>query len=511
MTHKLFWGSSYDRGLDILLFMWQDIKKKYPDAELHICYGWGLFDQMNANNPERMKWKESVEKMMKQEGVFDYGRVGKEELRSIRRKCTIWAYPTYFTEINCITALDCQGDGLVPVVCNFTHKIDGKDVYTALNETVGAGLKVEGHISDMAVQEKFKKSLLGLMGDVKQWKVESRKAKKFARKYKWSEIAGKWEQEFIRIPSTPKLSVITITIRQGFWNMMANNLACQTYKNFEWVIVDGFPQNRAKLAREYGEKYGLNIKYVRDKKPDVKRRYGLVNANNTAIDHASGELIVWLQDFILLPDTGLEQLVDIHRHHPNDLIAPCDIYHYPKHKPNLKSEDWFDGKVDVIGDFQRKNQRILGNGMVQTDDPLEFEMNYGAIPTKVLKKLNGWWEFMDDGLGYDNTEIAYRAMKLGSKIWLDDGNIAVCIDHWETLKDSPQNIPDRHWHLNPPRYFWLEDQTERGNIPIIRDKKVDNAIKLIHDLPKLKDLDKIPLWFKNNYVKIARGWGHYGK
>jgi hypothetical protein len=37
--HKLWWQSSYDRGLDILLFMWPDIKLNYPDAELWVTYG----------------------------------------------------------------------------------------------------------------------------------------------------------------------------------------------------------------------------------------------------------------------------------------------------------------------------------------------------------------------------------------------------------------------------------------------------------------------------------------
>jgi len=142
MKHKLFYGSSYDRGLDILLGMWPRIIEDYPDTELHVCYGWNLFDVAFANNPERMAWKDRMNELMKQKGITHHGRLGKKELKKVRENCTIWAYPTYFAEINCITALDCQSDGVVPVTMDDF----------ALSETVGSGIKVKGDIYDKETQ-----------------------------------------------------------------------------------------------------------------------------------------------------------------------------------------------------------------------------------------------------------------------------------------------------------------------------------------------------------------------
>ena len=48
--HKLWWQSSYDRGLDILLYLWPDIKQAYPDAELGVAYGWDLFLKVASGN-----------------------------------------------------------------------------------------------------------------------------------------------------------------------------------------------------------------------------------------------------------------------------------------------------------------------------------------------------------------------------------------------------------------------------------------------------------------------------
>lgn len=184
--HKLFWGSSYDRGLDIVLKLWPEILKTVPDAELHICYGWNLFEAVFNDNPERMAWKDKMDKLMTQKGVTHHGRLGKKELDKVRKACGIWFYPTFFQEINCITALQCQNDGVVPVVTNFA----------ALKETVGSGIKVDGDIYLKETQEKILKELLEMMTNEELWEKESRKAKRFAKRYSWDNIAAEWYKHF---------------------------------------------------------------------------------------------------------------------------------------------------------------------------------------------------------------------------------------------------------------------------------------------------------------------------
>jgi glycosyltransferase involved in cell wall biosynthesis len=185
--HKLFWGSSYDRGLQHLLKMWPKIKETYPDTTLNICYGWGLFEQRYANNPERMQWKDNMDKLMTQDGITHYGRIGKDELNQITKNCGIWVYPTDFDEINCITALNCQSLGCVPCVIN----------KAALEETVGAGIKVNGDIYDPDTREEFLKKLLELMGDKKLYEAELEKGIKFASSYSWDKISNQWIKEFM--------------------------------------------------------------------------------------------------------------------------------------------------------------------------------------------------------------------------------------------------------------------------------------------------------------------------
>jgi glycosyltransferase involved in cell wall biosynthesis len=68
-------------------------------------------------------------------GVTEIGRVSQNELYKAFKEASIWIYPTEFYEISCITAMQSQALGCVPVCTPFA----------ALNETVSNnyGLKVE--------------------------------------------------------------------------------------------------------------------------------------------------------------------------------------------------------------------------------------------------------------------------------------------------------------------------------------------------------------------------------
>lgn len=497
--HKLFWGSSYDRGLDVLLYMWSEIKKEIPDVELHICYGWQTFDAITRGNPERQEWKKGVELLIQQEGIYHYGRINKDKLKELRQGCGIWSYSTYFPEINCITALDCQKDGLVPVTMN----------YAALSEVVKSGILVKGDIRKPDVQKQYVKQLIELMRNKDRWEEISKKAKKSMKGYYWSDISSKWIDVFKEPIKMPKVSIITPTIRTGFWNIMADNLSKQTYKNFEWIIVDDYKQSRDETAKKYITKYNLDIKYIRGDKSLGKydRRLGLVRANNQAWKLSTGELLIWLQDFILIDETAVERLVDLYRHNPNTIFAPVDIYYHTKIKPNKNNlEDWFDGQTNIVGNKDWTNIRVKYQGIRPTENNFDFETNFGAIPKSIVEELNGFWEFFDDFLGYDNSEFSLRALKMGYKLLIDDSIIAKCLNLWDHIKGEDENIKGRERLLATPVYLYLVDGLKKGRIPIIRDSKLDDSIHLKFEVPKdIKDED-CANWINNNAENIARRW-----
>lgn len=185
MTH-FWWQSSYDRGLDIVLWIWEKIKEQIPDATLDICYGWDLFLKAYGNNPERMAWKAKLDELMKQPGITHHGKIGQDKMKELRSKMDIWIYPTYFEEIFCIGAVECQRDGVVPCVINLA----------ALKETVQSGVKVDGDIYKPEVRQKFIDEIIKLAKDKQRLETEREKGKEFAKQFAWEKIAKGWTEEF---------------------------------------------------------------------------------------------------------------------------------------------------------------------------------------------------------------------------------------------------------------------------------------------------------------------------
>lgn len=180
---KVFYGSSYDRGLYGLLKIWPEVIKYVPDAELHICYGWNLFESLYAHNPAMMSWMNEMQKMMTYTGIKHHGRVGKEELFTIAKQCGIWAYPTTFEEIDCITGKYTQALGLKPVVFN----------YAALETTVQFGAKIELDPHDPQSLETYKKELIK---SIRHPEDNIRMIQWAMNEFTWVKIAERWMHEF---------------------------------------------------------------------------------------------------------------------------------------------------------------------------------------------------------------------------------------------------------------------------------------------------------------------------
>lgn len=183
---KLIYKSSYDRGLNYLLVMWPQIKKEVPEATLDIYYGWVTFDKGYSNNPQAMEWKKGMLELMKQEGITEHGRVSKEELDKATANADIWAYPTNFGETNCITALDSQKLGCVPVTM----------AYAGLLDTVYSGVMIEGDINQPQIQQEFIKELVSLWKDKEKYNKERQKGIDGSKKFAWSRIARLWVDHF---------------------------------------------------------------------------------------------------------------------------------------------------------------------------------------------------------------------------------------------------------------------------------------------------------------------------
>lgn len=180
--------SANERGLRILLDIWPDVRKQVPEASLDVYYGWHSFDAVNRDNPERMAWKATMVTRMKElNGVTERGRVGQDDLNKEIFKSGIFAYPSFFPEVNCITAQKSQAGGAWPVTSTFA----------ALNDVVLFGDKTDMGEFKAEDIEKYKEALIRRLKNPPTERERQEMMKVARKKFDWRNTAQEWNDEML--------------------------------------------------------------------------------------------------------------------------------------------------------------------------------------------------------------------------------------------------------------------------------------------------------------------------
>jgi glycosyltransferase involved in cell wall biosynthesis len=191
------YSSSPDRGLLQLLGMVPQILKEVPDFELVVAYGFENWEKaaLARNNAEELARIEKLKGLLDQPGVKYVGRVSKKELAEYQKKAKVWAYPTWFTETFCISAVEA---GLAQNAIVTTP-------LAGLLTTVGeAGIYITGPDTvnptqwsfTKEYQEKFLAEVIKTLTDEPYRWYWAEKAHKKAVAYSWENIAKGWLQEW---------------------------------------------------------------------------------------------------------------------------------------------------------------------------------------------------------------------------------------------------------------------------------------------------------------------------
>lgn len=191
--------SSPDRSLGVLVDLFRKVKKRVPEAKLEWAYGWDFFDMVHRDDPESMKWKKEVRKKIDEtEGFEELGRVDHQKVAEMYQRAAIFAYPTEFAEIDCISARKAQLGGAYPVTTDFA----------ALNETVKYGYKVKSKknkdnwckdyqfefgLEDKKAQEEWVNAVVDqLKNPIK----DRSEMMEWAKSFNWENVAKKWLEQF---------------------------------------------------------------------------------------------------------------------------------------------------------------------------------------------------------------------------------------------------------------------------------------------------------------------------
>lgn len=111
--------SSPDRSLPALLDCYEEIKKQVPDVLLQWSYGWNVFDIQVGGNPKMVQFKNEMKKRMRELEVIETGRLSHSQIAQLYLNAGIFAYPSEFAEIDCISLSKAMAAGAIPVTTDF--------------------------------------------------------------------------------------------------------------------------------------------------------------------------------------------------------------------------------------------------------------------------------------------------------------------------------------------------------------------------------------------------------
>jgi Glycosyltransferase len=184
---RIIYTSSYDRGIIHLLEMWDDILKEVPDAELHLFYGWNTWMKMEEVGSRPKEYRLAMQKLMQKPNVFEHGRIGHKELVKEFFKSGIYAYPSHFEEISCISAMKAQACGCVALTTD----------YAALNETNKYGVKISGRAGEGDTNRNFKETLIDLLKHPEKQEEYRNIALEHKEEWGWDRVAKDWSENLL--------------------------------------------------------------------------------------------------------------------------------------------------------------------------------------------------------------------------------------------------------------------------------------------------------------------------
>jgi len=186
--------SSPDRSLSTLVRLFAEVKKQVPEAKCKWAYGWDNFDKYFFDDPDMAAWKQGIVEQMQEIGIENLGRISQDEVAALYMKGNIFAYPTEFTETDCISARKAQAAGAYPITTNVA----------ALNETVVYGEKIpateevlnrrgalpyDHSLMDASMEAVWVEKVVERL---KSGKVMSASERAYFKRFDWDEIAKKW-------------------------------------------------------------------------------------------------------------------------------------------------------------------------------------------------------------------------------------------------------------------------------------------------------------------------------
>lgn len=120
--HRMFWASSPDRGLLLLLENWFRIRERFPKVELRIAYGFNNMDTIikyQGGRTPLLQLREQLMALKDQPGLTWLGRLTQDKVFQEWQQASVLPYCSDWPETSMITIMEAMACGAIPVTTNF--------------------------------------------------------------------------------------------------------------------------------------------------------------------------------------------------------------------------------------------------------------------------------------------------------------------------------------------------------------------------------------------------------
>lgn len=289
VENRLIYTSRPDRGLDVLLAMWPDLKRERPELELRVMW----YDFPEADKTHLAPMLAVMDAQIEQlDGVTRLPAMPKRELMREVAAAKMLVYPSIFPEISCISAIEAMACG-TPVVASS---------YCALKETVPHGetallvggaprVRNEGGWIYGAPATKYTEHFIEAVGSLldseSDWQRLSDGGRARAERYDYKVIAREWDarlREEVKLSDHKQTVSACMIVKDGEDTLHRCLKSIRNQVDEIIVFVDDRTKDSSgEIARKYTDKV---FPYTWED--------SFAAARNLSIERATCDWILWI-------------------------------------------------------------------------------------------------------------------------------------------------------------------------------------------------------------------------
>jgi len=249
-----------------------------------------------------------------------------------------------------------------------------------------------------------------------------------------------------------KIAVFVPTTHYGGVDVLEASISRQSVKPDLIIVADEIKKrDNAEFWLNVFWDFPLNLLHT-NLKPGNKRNLCLAYNEAARVSlEENCDLLISLQDFIWIPERGIERFVKIHESNPNDLITgithiskdpePDKIFN-KKDYYSIFSKSFFEKPKEISWHDVRKTEIYKNfDGDFFAINPIHWEANWAAVPVSKFKQGIFWDEEFDVGIAYENQDFAVNCVKnTNCEVLLDIRNEAISLPHKQYFPGEEEEI-----------------------------------------------------------------------